>query len=141
VAPKTGVTGGPARQGWNDRFESDLIIAEGINHATYEAFKKQYDTEDTEDDRFEAGDVNSSGSYGRRLLVVPSIDKDDIINCNGSGCQFEVTGFYAFFLQNKVPNGNTTITAEFVREWTVPSGEYNAGGTPIPSLTMPVLYR
>jgi len=141
VPPKTGVTQGPVRQGWNARFDSDLIIANNIDHDTYLRTKAQYESPSTDDDTFEPGDINADGSYGRRIIIVPSIDKAAIEACNGSNCLFPITGFYAFFLQARVPNGNTTITAEFISEWTVPSGEYGGGGTPIPAATMPVLYR
>lgn len=140
MPPKTGVTQGPARQGWNDRFDSDLVIKNNITKAEYDTIKKQYDNPATQAS-VPSADINTNGSFGRRILVVPAIDQNDVVNCGGSNCTFTVTGFYAFFLQSRVPNGNVTITAEFIDRWTVPSGEYEPGGTPIPSLTFPVLYR
>src|SRR5215471_18264567 len=36
VHPKTGVTAGDVRQGWNDRFDADLITTQNITYSTYQ---------------------------------------------------------------------------------------------------------
>ena len=138
VHPKTGVTAGPVRQGWNDRFDADVVTTQNISHATYQQQFKDYTTTGTPP---EGATINASGSYGRRVIIVPSVNKDDVIECTGSGCDWHVTSFLQFFIQAHVPGGNGgEITAEFIGKINVANGIYG-GGTPISSLTKTVLYR
>lgn len=137
VCTKTGVTAGPVRQGWNGRFESDLVIEENITYATYQQLLLSYNPSSSNDSIY-----NDGGSDGRRLIIVPVIDKTAIEACNGSNCCLPIIDFAQFFLQKKVPGGNGgEIQAEFVKMGAVPSGTYDSGAAPITSLTLPVLYR
>lgn len=137
VTPKTGVTAGPVRQGWNERFDSDLVIKNDITHAQYGDFKKNYNSSIQDNTTY-----NHDGSFGRRLIVVPIISKTEIENSNGSNSNFPIIDFAQFFLQKQVPGGNGgEITAEFVKLISVPNGEYESGVTPITSATQPVLYK
>jgi Flp pilus assembly protein TadG len=138
VHPKTGVTAGPVQQGWNDRFDADVVTTQNISYATYQQQFKDYTDEGTVPD---GATINSSGTYGRRVIVVPSVNKDDVIGCTGSGCDWHVTSFLQFFIQAHVPGGNGgEITAEFIGKINVANGTYG-GGTPVSSLTKTVLYR
>jgi hypothetical protein len=138
VHPKTGVTAGPVQQGWNDRFDADVVTTQNISYATYQQQFKEYTDEGTVP---EGATINSSGTYGRRVIVVPSVNKDDVIGCTGSGCDWHVTSFLQFFIQAHVPGGNGgEITAEFIGKINVANGTYG-GGTPVSSLTKTVLYR
>jgi hypothetical protein len=85
--------------------------------------------------------INASGTFGRRVLIVPVLNYNDVAACNGSNCTFTVGDFVAFFMQKKVSNGNIEVTAEFIGSVPIANGVF--GGTPIPSLsiTKTVLYR
>jgi hypothetical protein len=138
VHPKTGVSAGPVQQGWNDRFDNDMVTSRPISHATYQAQYNYYIANGTP----QAGSsINPSGTYGRRVILVPTVDKDDVLACNGSGCDWHVTSFLQFFMQDQVPGGNGgEITAEFLGKINVANGVYG-GGVPVPSLTKTVLYK
>jgi len=138
VHPKTGVTAGPVREGWNDRFDSDVVTTQNITYNTYQQQFKDY----TDTGTVPAGaTINASGSYGRRVILVPSVNKDDVIGCTGSGCDWHVTSFLEFFIQAHVPGGNGgEIKAEFIDKINVANGTYG-GGPAVPSLTRTVLYR
>jgi hypothetical protein len=139
VHPKTGVTSGPVRQGWNDRFDADVVTTQNINHATYDQQYASYLANGTPP---AGATINPSGSFGRRVIIVPSVNKDDVIGCSGSGCDWHVTSFLQFFIQAHVPGGNGgEITAEFMGKINVANGTYGGGGTPVQSLTKTVLYR
>ena len=139
VHPKTGVTSGPVRQGWNDRFDSDMVTSQPINYATYQQQYKDYVATGTPP---AGATINATGSYGRRVIIVPTVDKNDVLACNGSGCDWHITSFLQFFMQQYVPGGNGgDITAEFIGKINVANGTYGGGGTPVPSLTKTVLYK
>jgi Flp pilus assembly protein TadG len=139
IPPKTGVTAGPVRQGWNDRFDSDVVVTQNISYSQYQQQYRDYLATGTTP---AGATINTSGNYGRRVIIVPAVNKDDVLACNGSGCAWHITDFLAFFMQDHVPGGNGgEITAEFIGKLPVASGTYGGGGTPIPSLTKTVLYR
>ena len=143
-----GVKAGPVRFGWNDRFDSDLVIG---NPLTYQQYKDKYAefiaATEANGSGFQPDSsvYNGGGTYGRRIIVTPIIviDTDGDGDADGTGKEnWEVTGLAAFFLQKKVPGGNGgEITAEFIEMLPVANGEYNEEDIPIPSLTKTVLYR
>jgi Flp pilus assembly protein TadG len=139
IPPKTGVTAGPVRQGWNDRFDSDVVVTQNISYSQYQQQYRDYMATGTTP---AGATINTSGNYGRRVIIVPAVNKDDVLACGGSGCAWHITDFLAFFIQEHVPGGNGgEITAEFIGRLPVSNGVYGGGGTPIPSLTKTVLYR
>jgi Flp pilus assembly protein TadG len=139
VTPKTGVTAGPVRQGWNDRFDSDIVTTLNTSYSTYQQQYRDYLQTGTTPP---GASINASGHYGRRVIIVPAVNKDDVLGCNGSNCTWHITDFMAFFMRDKVPGGNGgEITAEFIGNLPISSGGYGGGGTPIPSLTKTVLYK
>ena len=137
VMPKTGATNGPTGHGWDARFDADVITTQDISHATYLQQYAAYlnGTVAT------GTTINPSGTFGRRVLIVPVLNYNDVAGCNGSSCTFTVGDFVAFFMQKKVSNGNIEVTAEFIGSVPLANGVF--GGTPIPSLsiTKTVLYR
>jgi Flp pilus assembly protein TadG len=137
VMPKTGATNGPTGHGWDARFDADVITTQDISHATY---LQQY--RDYLNGTIATGtSINANGTFGRRVLIVPVLNYNDVAACNGSNCTFTVGDFVAFFMQKKVSNGNIEVTAEFIGSVPIANGVF--GGTPIPSLsiTKTVLYR
>ncbi|MEP6921887.1 MAG: pilus assembly protein TadG-related protein [bacterium] len=137
IPPKTGVTAGPVRQGWNDRFDSDAVVTTNISYSQYQQQYRDYLATGT----ITSG-INTSGNYGRRVIIVPAVNKDDVLACSGSGCTWHITDFMGFFIKDHVPGGNGgEITAEFIGRLPVAGGTFGGGGTPIPSLTKTVLYR
>lgn len=138
VYPKTGVTAGPVRQGWNDRFGQDLVIANNITYAQYQQYEANYNYDNPGSNSTSI--YNSSGTYGRRIITVPKIPIGQF--SNGSNQCMTISGFAQFFLQKQVPGGNGgDITAEFMREITLSSGEFGGSETPITSASLPILYR
>ena len=137
VTPKTGATNGPTSHGWDARFAADLITTQNITHSQY---LQQY-TDYLNGVVNTGTTINSSGTFGRRVLIVPVLNYNDVAACNGSNCTFTIGDFIAFFMQKTVSNGNVEVTAEFIGSVPIANGEY--GGTPIPSLsiTKTVLYR
>ena len=124
---------------WNDRFDADVVVSQNISHAVYLQQYAYYLANGTAP---AGASINPTGNYGRRIIIVPTVDKNDVLACNGSGCAWHITDFLAFFMQDHVPGGNGgEITAEFIGKLPVASGTYGGGGTPIPSLTKTVLYR
>ena len=143
VMPKTGATNGPAGHGWDARFDADVITTQNISHNAYMQQYAAYNASLAPDGPPipDGVSINSSGTFGRRVLIVPVLNYSDVAACNGSNCHFTIGDFIAFFMQKKVSNGNIEITAEFLGSVPIANGEY--GGTPIPSLsiTKTVLYR
>jgi|GEM_PF-740177 len=138
IHPKTGVTAGPVRQGWNDRFDADVVTSLNITYAQYQQQYAAYQNTGTTP---AGASINASGSFGRRVIIVPAVEKDDVLGCSGSNCDWHITDFMGFFMQDHVPGGNGgEIQAEFIGKLPVVSGTYG-GGTPIPSLTKIVLYK
>lgn len=142
VMPKTGATNGPTHHGWDARFEADVIQTQNITDREYAEQYAAYNAALSGGPPLPSGVViNSSGTFGRRRLLVPVLSYTDVAGCNGSNCTFTISDFVAFFMQSKVTNGNIEVTAEFLGSWPIADGEY--GGTPIPSLsiTKTVLYK
>jgi len=133
VHPKSGVTAGPVRQGWNDRFDADLVTSRPITYSTYQQQYKDYIATGTTP---AGATINASGTYGRRVILVPAINKNDVASND-----WHVTDFMAFFMQDQVPGGNGgEVTAEFISKISIAKGTYG-GPTPISSLTQIVLYK
>jgi Flp pilus assembly protein TadG len=144
VGPNTGAKNGPTWQGWNDRFDSDLVTSDNITYAQYQNQYNDYLAHQSDPNYTppQGVSINTGGSYGRRILVVLAVNVNDVINCGGSGCTWQVDDILAFFMQKHADNGNVTVTAEFIGKTSIANGTY--GGTPIPSalsLTKIVLYK
>jgi hypothetical protein len=140
VHPKTGCTVGPVKQGWNDRFDGDFVVTQNITKAAYDQQYAAYQNYLQHGGSVPAGNFNTSGTFGRRIIIVPVISAPQASACNGSNCDWTVTDFIAFFLQAHT-NGQGDVTAEFIGSVPITNGTY--GGTPIPSLslTQTVLYK
>ncbi len=142
VLTKPGVTAGPVRQGLNTRFDDyngglsyttappDTNIKEGITYAQYKSGLSQYQQA-----------PSHTGVPNRRILIVPIVALSEFDNGRDT---VHIGKVSAFFMQNKVPNGNGgDIQAEYVGPWVpVGNGGYNPGGAPgNPQLTVSVLYK
>jgi Flp pilus assembly protein TadG len=87
VSPKTGATNGPTSQGWNARFDADVITSDNITHDQYLQYQAMYEAH-----LAHAGDANyplpqgvtfnPNGSFGRRTLIVPTVSINDVTSCN-----------------------------------------------------------
>jgi Flp pilus assembly protein TadG len=132
ICSKPGVTSGPVRQGLNDRFDTDGNTTEyplgspaGPAKATYE----------------------NNGGTGERILPVPLVSSTFPAYSpiqNGRDCPIYIYGFGCFLIRTRIPNGNTTVTGEFVGDCTT-GGKSNPNvpvpPTNLPSLTRIILYR
>lgn len=129
VDTKPGVSAGPVRDGLNDRFAQDTNIKENITYAEYSA------------NHTPSGYTNPDGTFGRRILVVPIIKEAYFESGRTTDIPLD-GGFAAFFMKTQVGGGSGgEITMEYIPNFTISNGTFNAGATPIPSLTIPVLYR
>lgn len=143
IDTKPGVSAGPVRQGINTRFDDyqggqvnptdhppDTNIKEGIDHYTY--------SNNLSSTPPQAG---HTGVAGRRVVYIPIVKESEYDNGRGT---VKFDRFGAFFLQNKVGNGNGgDIVAEYIDEPVVGGrGGYNpSGAVPENTITRPVLYK
>jgi hypothetical protein len=113
VLTKPGVTAGPVRQGWNTRFDvysgglssaeypPDLNVKEGITYAQYRSGLAAHQQA-----------PNHPGKDGRRVVIIPIVNADEYDNGRDT---VRIAKFGAFFMREKVPNGNGgDVRAEFI---------------------------
>jgi hypothetical protein len=132
ICSKPGVTSGPVRDGLNDRYATD--------HNTTE-----YPTGNPAGSA--AATYWSNGGTGQRILPVPMVSSTFPAYSpiqNGRDCPIYVYGFGCFLIRTRIPNGNTTVTGEFVGDC-ITGGHSNPNipvpPTGLPSLTKIVLFR
>ena len=141
VDTKPGVTAGAVRQGVNTRFDDygsqldpslyppDTNIKEGITYADYLAGTQTQAP-------------SHEGVANRRVVLIPIVKQSEF---DGGRTNVQIDHFGAFFLRNKVGNGNGgELQAEYIGIGVVVgSGEYDPTATtnPGPPITKPVLYR
>jgi Flp pilus assembly protein TadG len=142
VYTEPGQKSGPVRDGINTRFDDyganlsytdyppDANIREGI---TYEQYRDpNYFTPPSS--------AHLPGVWDRRVMVVPIIQASEF---DSGRNVVTIHKFGAFFLRDKVPNGNSgALTAEYIGEDVVfGNGGYTGTGTGFPGLSVAVLYR
>jgi Flp pilus assembly protein TadG len=140
VDTKPGVTSGPVRQGINTRFDDyqsshvnptdmppDTNIKENINYDQYKAGSPSTAPKHT-------------GVAGRRVVVIPIVKQEEYDQGRNT---VKFNRFGAFFLQNKVGNGNGgDLVAEYIDDIVLGQGGFNPAGPPVNGLmAVPVLYK
>jgi Flp pilus assembly protein TadG len=140
VDTKPGQTSGPVRQGINTRFDDyqsshvnpqdmppDTNIKENINYDQYKAGSPSQSPKHT-------------GVAGRRVVVIPIIKMEEYDQGRNT---VKFDRFGAFFLQNKVGNGNGgDLVAEYIDDIVLGQGGFDPNGAPVNSLmAVPVLYK
>lgn len=132
ICSKPGVTAGPVAQGINARFDKDYNTTEYPNPPNTSSVLAAY---------------RAGGGTGQRIMPVPLVSSTYPAYSpiqNGRDCPLYIYGFACFLIRERVPNGNVTVTGEYV-------GDCYLGGnsdpsvpvppTGLPSLTSLVLYR
>ncbi len=142
VFTEPGVKAGPVRQGLNVRFDDytgtlepgdfppDSNIKTCITYAQYRSGLSMYQRAPC-----------NPGVPNRRVLILPIVKKDQYDSGRNS---ILIDRFGAFFMQDKVANGNGgEIQMEFISDRVVVGdGGYQTGsGTANTQITVPVLYR
>jgi hypothetical protein len=137
-----GVTAGPVRQGLNTRFDEyyasldptefppDTNIKTGITYDQYISGQAAYQQA-----------PSHPGLPLRRILILPIVNLSEFDQGRN---ELRISRFGAFFMRDKVANGNGgEITAEYVSDRVVfGDGGYDPnGGAGNSQFTIPVLYR
>ena len=142
VYTEPGVEAGPVRQGLNVRFDEytgnlspdefppDANIKTDITYSQYRSGLSMYTVA-----------PSHTGVSGRRVLIIPIVKSDQFDNGRNA---IEIDRFGAFFLQDKVPNGNGgDIRLEYIADPVVigDGGYLPNSGSSNAKITVAVLYR